>query len=114
LNESPTTHEIESSISPRPSHKSSAKVRHPNPAYGLHQEHRVYVYDPYVADFRFLAYFPQENSILLGEQFLQADTLLFKIQQIPAFPKSDDSENEIAALDELEPPFEEGYEAAGA
>jgi hypothetical protein len=46
-----------------------------------------------VLDFHFLAFYPRENNIVLGEQFLQADTLLFEIRHTSkANNSSDESE----------------------
>lgn len=52
-------------------------------AYGHHQEYHLYVHDPCIGDFRFLAYYPPQHPITLGEQFLQADTLLFQVRSTP-------------------------------
>lgn len=71
-------------------------------AYGIDQEYQVYVFDPCVQTFRFLAYFPQEDSITLGEQFLQADTLLFEIRKVPEREHPDTDELEMSHMDELD------------
>jgi hypothetical protein len=59
-----------------------------------------------VLDFRFLTYFPTENSITLGEQFLQADTLLFRIKRIQELEASDEEELQIAGIDCYDQPEE--------
>ena len=41
------------------------------------------VFDTLVQDYRFLAYFPIDASITLGEQFLQLDVLVFRILPLP-------------------------------
>jgi hypothetical protein len=45
------------------------------------------VFDPMLQDYRFLAYFPIDANITLGEQFLQLDALAFRI--LPPPPRAD-------------------------
>lgn len=46
------------------------------------------VFDPLIQDYRFLAYFPVEANITLGEQFLQLDVLVFRVNPLPPFADS--------------------------
>jgi hypothetical protein len=53
------------------------------------------VFDPLLQDYRFLAYFPIDANITLGEQFLQLDVLVFRLHPLP--PRMDSfSEMEAA------------------
>ena len=84
------------------------------PAYGHHQEYHIYVHDPCIGDFRFLAYYPPQHPITLGEQFLQADTLLFQVRSTPLPLSSSDDEEQlhITTLDSFDPQEEEEPTAA--
>ena len=46
------------------------------------------VFDPIIQDYRFLAYYPIESNITLGEQFLQLDVLLFRVRSLPVIADS--------------------------
>lgn len=58
-------------------------------AYRVGEEFELFIFDPIPQTFRFLTYYPQ-HTVLLGEQFLQADTLLFQIRRGPTFDDQED------------------------
>lgn len=66
----------------------------------------IYVYDPITQNYEFLSYF-HNQSINLGEQFLQLNTLLFRVNE----PQEQAEESEEEEGEEEEPVFE--AQAAG-
>jgi hypothetical protein len=66
-----------------------------------------------VQDFRLLTYFPFENNITLGEQFLQLDVLMFRFKTL-SFPTQLFEELETANIPSEKQVECESNEAAGA
>jgi hypothetical protein len=58
----------------------------PHSEYGHHADLEIQVFDPILHDYRFLAYFPIDANITLGEQFLQLDVLAFRLRPLPPLP----------------------------